>query len=162
MWKGRGMRSAVRLMTIRLNDQRVLDASRKKAEAEIRQYRSEIEAQRLYIQREIDTESAELCSYYESRPRIKANIKNSWSVFDKRREKYLEDPSSSVSIDDLLGSLTEAVAAEKQLNQNIYQTALSERSLMAVTGYVYKLVGLELLNNNNNNSDDMPGAQGEQ
>lgn len=130
--------------SIRVNDPRVLNASRNKAEAEIRKYQSQIEALRMSIQRQIDTESAELVSFYDSRPQIMQNIEKSWAVFEQRMAGYLAADNGRATIDDVLRALADAVNADNQLNNNIYYASLTENTLMVATGDVYELVGLEL------------------
>lgn len=130
-------------VTVRLNDHRVLQASRLKAEAQIRQYKAEIEAERLNIQRKITTNSATLRSNHEVRAAILSNIEQKQATFDHRSRAYLSG-GSPFTIDDVLIPLNELTVAEVQLASNRYNSGLAEVALTAAMGEVYQSVGMEI------------------
>ncbi|HOB75725.1 MAG TPA: TolC family protein [Phycisphaerae bacterium] len=130
-------------VTVRLNDQRVLKASRLKAEAQIRQYKAEIEAERLDIQREITTRTATLRSNHKVRAAILDNIRQKQATFKNRSEAYLAG-ESTLSIDDVLIPINELAAAEVQLAANRYSSGLAEVALTAAMGEVYRNVGMKM------------------
>ncbi len=131
-------------VTFRVNDPRVLTASREKAEAEIRQYKAEILAERLRVQRQVIEESTVLTSYHESRPTVMDNLEKAQEEFQKRREAYLSGSDETISIDDVITSLSSITVAEIRLANNVYYTRLSENELLSATGEVYRRVGLEI------------------
>ena len=77
-------------VTVRLNDPRVLKATRLKAEAQIRQYRAEIVAERDDIEREIMTETERLRANDRVRHQILDVIRKKRGEFMERSRKYLE------------------------------------------------------------------------
>ena len=136
-------------LSVRLNDQRVLTASRKKAEAGIRRFRAEIEAEQLSVQRQIATQSNKILSYYETRPQILENIDKGTTQFEERSRIYLSGKPSSLTIDDVLTSLSLITSAEVRLASNVYYAARANDALMAASGEVYRLVGMKMEDNGN-------------
>ncbi|NLX13270.1 MAG: hypothetical protein GXY44_06390 [Phycisphaerales bacterium] len=139
--------------SLRINDPRVLNASLDKAAAEIRQYQNEIEALRLQIQNQIDTQSAILVSYEKSMGRVLENIETTRAVLAERWSDYLERGPHAWSIDNLLIAMGRATTAECQLFSVAYNVGLSDAVLMSTTGFVYKLVGLEIVNDGNGRAE---------
>ena len=139
--------------SIRVNDPRVLNASLDKAAAEIRQYQNEIEALRLQIQNQIDTQSALLVSYEESLEPVLKNIETTRTVLEERWADYLDRGPQALSIDNLLGAIGRATTADCQLLSVAFSVGLSDVNLMTTTGYVYKLVGLEIVDDNNGRAE---------
>jgi hypothetical protein len=105
-------------VTLRLNDQRVLTASQKKAEA-------------------------------ETRAQIVENIEKNRAQFRERSKSYLSGDSVTLTIDDVLTSLSLWTNAECQLVGNVYYGALAENRLITATGEVYRLVGMRMVDNGN-------------
>ncbi len=136
-------------VSFRLNDQRVLTASRKKAEAEIRQFQAEIEAEQLSVQRQVAVQSATLSSHVDSRPQILENIDKARREFEERRKAYLNGESSSLTIDDVLTSLSALTTGGIRLAANLDYSAAAENALMAATGEVYRLVGMKMADHGN-------------
>ena len=133
-------------VTLRLNDQRVLTASQKKAEAEIRGFRAQIVAEQLSVQREIATQSSALLSYIETRSQIFDNIEKTRAELTERRRIYLSAGPPVMTIDEVLTSLSGLSNAECRLVENTYYSALAETRLMTATGEVYRLVGMQMKN----------------
>lgn len=131
-------------VTLRLNDQRVLTASQKKAEAEIRSFRAQIEAEQLSVQQQIATESDTLRSNIESREQILDNIEKGRTQFEERSRIYLAGESATMTVDDVLTSLSLWHNAELRLANNVFNSALAEDDLMSATGEVYRLVGMRM------------------
>ncbi len=134
-------------VSVRLNDRRVLTASLKKAEAQIRQFRAQIEAERLTVQRQIATQSNKLVSYYESGPQILENIEKGTTQFKERSRIYLNREPSALTIDDVLTSLGLITSARVRLASNHYYAARANDLLMTATGAVYRLVGMKMGDN---------------
>lgn len=133
-------------VSFRLNDQRVLNASIKKAEAEIRSYQAQIEAEELSVQQQVAVQSATLTTYVESKPQILTNISEAESEFQARRRAYFGGQSTSLTIDDVLSSLYNITTGEVRLVSNRYYTALADNMLMSASGYLYQMAGMKLTN----------------
>jgi hypothetical protein len=134
-------------VSFRRNDARVLTASRKKAEAEIRGFRAQIEAEQLSVQRQVAVQSQILSSYVESRPQILENLAKAEGEFEERREVYFTGDSGgapSLTIDDVLTPLGQLTVAEIRLASNLYSEALAENALLVATGEVYRMAGIEM------------------
>jgi hypothetical protein len=131
-------------VTVRVNDPRVLTASREKAEAEIRQFEAEILAEKLRVQRQVIEESTVLASYHESRPKVLENLEKARDEYEQRAQAYFSGSDETLSIDDVLTSLSSITVAETRLASNIYYSRLSEDELLTATGEVYRRVGLEI------------------
>lgn len=131
-------------VTVRVNDPRVLTASREKAEAEIRQFEAEILAEKLRVQRQVMEESIVLTSYHESRPKVLENLEKARKEYAQRCEAYFSGSDETLSIDDVLTSLSSITVAKTRLASNLYYSRLSEDELLTATGEVYRRVGLEI------------------
>lgn len=135
-------------VTVRLNDKRVLTATRLKAEAEIRQFRAQIEAERLRIQREITTETNTLKTYHAVHQQILDLQRQKRTEFLERKRLYLEgaqgQPGNGLMIDDVLYPLDELTSAQIRLASNAYSIGNSESALMGATGDVYRVVGMRI------------------
>ncbi len=131
-------------VTVRLNDQRVLSASRLKAEAQIRQYRAQIEGERLRIQRRVATETDRLRSYHDLRPQTAQLVEQKQTQYRNRVNSYLQNQGNGVSIEDVLIPLSEWVSAETSLVANVYYQGRAEAALMTATGDVYRRVGMKI------------------
>jgi len=131
-------------VSFRLNDQRVLNASIKKAEAEIRSYQAQIQAEELSVQQQVAVQSATLTSYVESKAQILQNITEAESEFQARRKAYFGGQSTTLTIDDVLTSLSNITTGEIRLVANQYYTALADNALMSASGYLYQMANLKL------------------
>jgi len=131
-------------LNVRLNDSRVLTASRLKAEAQIRQYQAEIETERLSIQRRIVDNNEKLESYHRIRQEAQEIARKKESEFRRRCAIYLEDSDPTLTIDDVLGPLGEWMSAEIRLAANEYYIALADLQIMTATGELYEMVGMNI------------------
>jgi outer membrane protein TolC len=131
-------------VTVRLNDQRVLTASRLKAEAQIRAYQAQIETERLNIQRKISTHTSTLRSNHQVRLQLLENVKQKQAAFEYRTRVYLSGGPPPMTIDDVLIPLSEMISAEIQLASNAYYSGLADIAIMAATGEVYRVVGMAI------------------
>lgn len=131
-------------VSFRVNDPRVLNASIKKAEAEIRSYEARIEAEELSVQQQVAVQSATLTTYVESKPQILNNISQAESEFQARRRDYFGGRSTMLTIDDVLSSLYNITTGEIRLVSNRYYTALADNMLMSASGYLYQMAGMKL------------------
>jgi outer membrane protein TolC len=129
-------------VNVRLNDQRVLKATRLKAEAQIREFKAQIEAERLELQRKISSQTATLQSNQKVRSEILDAIKQKQASFESRSKIYLS--GGSLTIDDVLIPINELTSAEVQLISNQYYTGLAEIVLTAAMGEVYQAVGMKM------------------
>ncbi|UCD27392.1 MAG: TolC family protein [Planctomycetota bacterium] len=143
-------------LSVRLNDSRVLSASRLKAEAQIRQFRAEIEAERMKIRRQITTESDSLRSNHKIRLKVLENIKKTSAEFEERIKRYFNSgnvgnggngDTNPITIDDVLLSLSEKTSAMTLLAYYSSLVGDAESDLMAATGEVYRLVGMKIEDN---------------
>jgi hypothetical protein len=134
-------------VSVRLNDKRVLGATRLKAEAEIRQYQAQIEAEEMRLRRQIETEAEQLCAYQDSLAQIHENIEQTQAEYEKRMEAYLSRGAEAFTIDDVLASLSAHILAHLRLSSNVLQIRRAESLLMVATGEVYRMVGLSIEEN---------------
>ncbi len=132
-------------ITVRLNDRRVLTASLKKAEAEIRAFRAQIQAEENDIRDQVTVRADRLRSYYQSRPQIIENISRARAQFEERCEAYFFRKVAKMTIDDVLTPLYLLTDAEVQLATNLNQIADAENDIIVATGEVYRLVGIRLV-----------------
>ena len=138
-------------VSVRLNDQRVLTAARLKAEAQIRQFQAQMEAERLTTQRQITTESDQLRSNHDMRPQLVQLVQQKQAEYDETVELYLDALSSVLSFEDVTDALGRLTTAELRLASNRCTCGMSVASLMAATGEVYRLAGMQV--------DDGVGAE---
>ena len=131
-------------VTVRLNDQRVLTATRLKAEAQVREFQAQMEAERLTIQRQITTETDQLRSNHDMRPQMVQLGQQKQSEYDETVELYLAAHASVLSFDDVVTNLNQVTAAEVRLAANRCSCGTSIASLMAATGEVYRLAGMQV------------------
>jgi len=131
-------------VTVRLNDHRVLTAARLRAEAQIRQFQAQMEAERLTIQRQITTESDQLRSNHDMRPQLVQLVQQKQAEYDETVELYLAAHASVLSFDDVMNALNQVTTAEIRLASNRCTCGTSVASLMAATGEVYRLAGMQV------------------
>ncbi len=130
-------------VTVRLNDTRVLNATKLKTEAEIRGFRADIETQKLSLERQITTQSDKLVSYAESLAKIEENLQTSHAEVQTRIAAYLDPANEEFKIDDVIRSLSTHTSTRVRLAANIFNFTRSEDVLMTSTGEVYRMVGME-------------------
>lgn len=131
-------------VNVRLNDQRVLTASRMKAESQIRQYQAEIEAERLSIERIITDNSEKLQSYHRIREEAEQIARKKESEFRRRSTIYFEGSDPTLTIDNVLGPLTDWMLAENRLAANKYYIGLADLQIITSTGELYHMVGMDI------------------
>lgn len=131
-------------VNVRLNDHRVLTASRLKAEAQIRQFQAEIEAERLSIERNIVDNSEKLQSYHRIREEAAQIARKKESEFRRRSTIYFEGSDPTLTIDNVLGPLTDWIVAENRLAANKYYIGLADLQIMTATGELYRMVGMDI------------------
>jgi hypothetical protein len=133
-------------ITMRLNDRRVLTASLKKAEAEIRAFRAQIQAEENDIRDQITIRADRLRAYYNSRTQVIENISRSRAQFEERCEAYFWRRATKMTIDDVLTALYLLTDAQTQLTTTINQITDAENDLLVSTGEVYRQVGIQIEN----------------
>jgi outer membrane protein TolC len=129
-------------VSVSLNDQRVLRASRLKAEAEIRSYQARMEAELQEVQRQVVTETEALRDEREQREQLLRLIEQKEDEYESRREAYLT--AKRVLIDQVLDSRTELTNAEIQLNRLLYRRLSRVIRLEAALGFYYRMAGLNV------------------
>ena len=130
-------------VTVRLNDHRVLTATRRKAEARIRQFRAGIEAEERQIEQDVTTESDRLVTYHDARPKILANIEALEAELEERSKTYFAG-TGNLTIDDVLIPLNGLTSAETQLASNDSYLVRAENALLSATGELYRMVGIRM------------------
>jgi len=131
-------------VNVRLNDQRVLTASRQKAEAQIRQFQAEIEAERLTIERRIIDNSEKLQAYHQIRDEVRELVRKREFEFRRRSELYFQEGDPALTIDNVLGPLTDWALAQNRLVANKYYIGLADLQVMTATGQLYRMVGMDI------------------
>lgn len=128
-------------LNIRLNDHRVLDSSKLKAEAQIRQFEAQIEAEETLMRRRILTETQGLVENDRNRKQMLEVIAHSSREYEERLGEYR---AGRINIDQLLQSRGGIASAEANLASNLYSSADREANLLLALGNVYEIVGLRL------------------
>jgi len=128
-------------LNVRLNDRRVLKSSQLKAEAEIRQFEAEIEAEELRLRRRITTETRALLDNDRNRTQIMEVIRKKAQEFEGRLQEYFE---GKINIDQLVDTRSGLASSETTLASNWYHSANRESRLLLATGKAYELVGLKV------------------
>jgi len=128
-------------LNVRLNDRRVLKSSQLKAEAEIRQFEAEIEAEELRVRRRITTETRALLDNDRNRTQIMEVIRKKAQEFESRLQEYFE---GKINIDQLVDTRSGLTSSETTLASNWYYSANRESRLLLATGKAYELVGLKV------------------
>lgn len=129
-------------VVVSLNDPRVLTATRKRAEAEIRSYEAKIEQEMVEIKRQIVTETESLRIDRDRRIQLIEVIKQKQQEYESRAEAYLS--ARRVLIDNVLGSRTEITTAEINMQNLLYGCRASEIRLQAALGVFYQIAGLSI------------------
>ncbi len=129
-------------VTVSLNDQRVLTASRRKAEASIRSYQAKIEQEMIEIKRQIITETESLRADRTRRQQLLEVIRQKREEYASRSEAYLT--AKRVLIDQVLESRGDVTTAEINLNNLLYGCRASDIRLQAALGVYYQIAGLSI------------------
>jgi len=134
-------------LRVRLNDQRVLKATKLKAEAQIRQYRAKIKAEKIDIRNDIITESNALRTSHKTRKQMIKNIAKREAEFQERLKRYLEGGNGDgITIDDVIYALSNISSDKTKLAVYDYQVRDAEMDLMSATGEFYQMVGMDVGN----------------
>ena len=128
-------------LTVRLNDHRVLTATRLKAEAEIRQFKARIETEELFMRRRIITETQGILDNHDNRNKLLEARRRQVEVFAQRREEYF---ANTVNVNQLLESRSAISGTEQNLADILYSTRGRERRLMSATGKIFDMVNLRI------------------
>ncbi len=128
-------------VNVRLNDRRVLEATKKKAEARIRQFKSEIEAEEIKMRRQIRTETKGIADNESNRLQILKVMGQVTAEYEQRRANFFE---GRINIDQLLETRGELTSGEAREAANRYNTLNREINLLGATGRIYELVGLQI------------------
>ena len=128
-------------VTMRLNDHRVLDATRRKAEAQIRQFHALMQAEEVDMRRLIVAESQALLNNDKVRNKALTVIEQTANEYQKLLRSYFD---GLVDIDSVLQSRSNLVSAETRLASTLYQARNREINLMGATGKIYDIAGLSL------------------
>jgi len=122
-----------------LNDRRVMEATRLKAESQIRQFKSAIQAEEILMRRRILTMTQGILDNHENRQKVREVTQQKAVEYQQRLEAYF---NGEVNIDQLLDSRSELASAESSLASNQYNSANRESNLLGATGRIYEIVGL--------------------
>ncbi len=126
---------------VRLNDRRVLEATRQKAEAEIRQFEAQIEAEELLVRRRVTTETQSVLENDRNRGQILELVRQKAEEFRIRQGAYF---ANALNIDQLVDTRSGLANSESVLASNLYNSANRESRLYLATGSAYELVGLQV------------------
>jgi len=129
-------------LSLRLNDPRVLTASRRKAEANIRAFRARMAAAIIDIRREIQTKSEVLRSLDVERKQILDLIERKRKEYQSRLQEYLR--GNGILIDQLLDTRSELRWAEIRLAGINESARQGEIELLVATGEVFRLAGVRV------------------
>lgn len=128
-------------VNVRLNDRRVLNATQHKAEAEIRQFEAQIEAEELLVRRQINTETQGLIENDRNRKQILAVVARKTEEYKDRLQDYFE---GHINIDQLVDTRAGLTSSETSLAANLFNSYNRESRLLLATGRAYELVGLQV------------------
>ena len=126
---------------VRLNDRRVREAARLKAEAQIRQFQAEIEAEEINIRRRILSTTTAVWDNDENRLQMLDVAQRKNAEFKQRLADYF---NQLINIDQLLGTRSDIASNEAGLASNTYNTADREATLLLTIGQIFEAVGLRI------------------
>lgn len=129
-------------VTVRVNDQRVLTATRRKAEANIEAYRARENALLIEIERQVVSETEALRDDAEQRTKLLDLINQKTAEYKTRLDDYLK--SKGVLIDQVLASRIEATNARIQLGALHNTSRTRQMRIEAALGYYYQMAGLSV------------------
>lgn len=147
-------------VSVSVNDQRVLTASRRKAEANIREFQANRDAELLQITRQVIVETEALRSEREERRQLLDLIEQKRNECDARTRAYLESRNGSTAtprmngdqatqpvpilIDQVLESREELMSAEYNLHALHYRRYGRIIRLEGALGVYYQMAGLQM------------------
>jgi len=129
-------------VTVRLNDQRVLKASRLKAEANIRAFKADSDAVLMETKRQIVAETEALRADQDQRNQLLDLIQRKRAEYTSRAEAYLT--AKRVLMDQVLSSRSETTNAELNLHSLHYYNLGRRIRLQAALGFFYQMAGLHV------------------
>ncbi len=128
-------------VNVRLNDRRVLRATRLKAEAQIRQFQAQIEAEEINIHRMIVTTTRAMWDNHQNRTQL---IDVGRRKREELKTRIAEYANGNINIDQLLATRGEIASNESNLANNLFNSADREASLFLAIGQIYEIVGLKI------------------
>lgn len=126
-------------INVRLNDRRVLNATRKKTEAQILQFQAEIEAEEISTRRKIVSTTEATWGNHENRQQLLDARRSKEKEFTDRLKEYFD---KEINIDQLLGTRSDLTSNDANLASNLYNTADREAALITAIGQIFEMVGL--------------------
>ena len=126
-------------LNVRLNDRHVMEATRLKAEAQIRQFKATIEAEEILLRQRILTMTHGILDNHNNRKKISEVVQQKSEEYQQRLKAYFD---GGVNIDQLLDSRSELASQESGLASNQYNSADRESNLLSAIGNIYEIVGL--------------------
>jgi hypothetical protein len=127
-------------VTVRLNDHRVLQSTRLKAEAEIRQFEAQLRQEEIIMRRRITIETRGLVENNRRRAKLRTALEQGQRVYEDRTRSYY---AGEVNIDQLLDARSVVTSTESSLASNLYGVRSRERRLTGALGRIYDVVGLQ-------------------
>jgi|GEM_PF-1129027 len=128
-------------VNVRINDRRVLEATRSKSEAQIRQFEAEMEAEEIGIRQRIVSHATTILNNDANRRQLLAASERLAAAFEARRQEYFD---GAINIDQLLAARADIASNEGSLFTNLQLTAEREVLLSLAVGEVYAMVGLRI------------------
>ncbi|MEM7232829.1 MAG: TolC family protein [Planctomycetota bacterium] len=144
-------------VSFRLNDARVLDRTRLKAESEIRQFRARIRSSELQMRRRIRIETRGLLDNHRNREELIRNREQNGTVYEQRRGEYFR---GEVNVDQLLSARSQLLSSATSVEANHYNTRSRVRRIMGATGEFYDRVGLGMTQRANSKGSNVTGSNG--
>ena len=126
---------------VRLNDRRVREAARLKAEAQIRQFQAEIEAEEINIRRRILSTTTAVWDNDANRAQMLDVARQKTAEYQERHQEYFAE---TINIDQLLSTRSDIASNDASLASNTYNTADREATLILTIGQIFEMVGLRI------------------
>jgi hypothetical protein len=128
-------------VNVRLNDRRVLTATRLKTEAQIRQFRAEMEAEEISTKRKIVSTAEATWGNHQNRRQLLEALQYKQKEYSDRLQEYF---AGEINIDQLIGTRSDLTANEANLASNVYNSADREATLILALGQIFEMVGLKI------------------
>ena len=119
----------------------MLNATRLKAEAEIRQFEAKMRAEEINMRRRITTETRGLLDNHANRQKLLETRTQRAEVWKSRVADYFE---GKVNIDQVIEARQDLRSTDVDLAQNVYGSESRQRRLMGALGLIYDAVGLDV------------------
>ena len=127
-------------VNVRLNDRRVLDATRKKTEAQILQFQAEIESEEIGTRRKIVSITEATFGNHQNRQQLLEAQRIKQKEYTDRIDDYF---NKEINIDQLLTTRSDLAVNEANIASNVYNTADRDATLITATGQIFEMVGLK-------------------